>query len=99
MTLYEQKLDMVCKKILQLSGTAGGRALKSVVMDLEGSGPIGEMLHSLDRNNFDMVIDLLVEFRNTGRQELFNTLHRKARERITQPSPSQLNSGGVNDTY
>ncbi len=84
MSEYEIKLNRVCQTILKLSGTAGARGLRAVVMDLEGNGPVGEMLHSLDRNNFDMVIDLLIEFRDSGRHEPFNTLHRKARERITE---------------
>jgi hypothetical protein len=70
-------------------------------MDLEGNGPVGEMLHSLDRSNFDMVIDLLIEFRDSGRHERFNTLHRKARECITEtPSDQQQNLGcEMNDAH
>ncbi len=100
MSEYENKLNKVCQTILKQSGTAGARGLRAVVMDLEGNGPVGEMLHSLDRSNFDMVIDLLIEFRNSGRHESFNTLHRKARERIApQPTSSQLNSEEVNERH
>lgn len=82
MSIYEEKLNKVCDKIKSLSGTAGARGLTAVVMDLEGDGSVGEMLHALDMENFLMAIDLLQEFRRTGRFESFNAIHRNAHERI-----------------
>ncbi len=87
MSEYEFKVERLCKLYEGLRGTAGGRALRAVVMDLEGNGPIGEMLHSLDRNNFDLVIDTLIEFRDTGRYESFNAIHSAARQRINKKAP------------
>lgn len=84
MSIYEDKLDNICAVIEKVSGTAGERALKKIIMDLEGDGPIGELLHSLDENNFKSVIDLLIEFRVSGRREAFNSIHFKARERINK---------------
>lgn len=84
MSVYEEKLNNICSAIEKMSGTAGERALKKIIMDLEGDGPIGELLHSLDENNFKSVIDLLIEFRTSGRREAFNSIHSKARQRINK---------------
>jgi hypothetical protein len=40
-------------------------------------------LHTLDQERFNRVIDLLVEFRRSGRLEGFNALHDAARQRIS----------------
>lgn len=85
MSTYESKLNNICDKIKSMSGTAGARALRAIVMDLEGDGPIGEMLHSLDAKNFEMAI-VLQEFKRTGRYEHFNTIHAQARERLGSKS-------------
>jgi hypothetical protein len=83
MSKYSEKLDAVVKDAVALYGTGGGRALHKIIMDLEGQGPIGELLHTLDQERFNRVIDLLVEFRRSGRLEGFNALHDAARQRIS----------------
>jgi len=82
MSIYQDKLDAVCSAIEAMPGTSGAAVLRSVVMDLEGKGPIGGMLFSLDAKHFAMVIDLLQEFRRSGREEGFNSLHSAARNRV-----------------
>ncbi|EIM98718.1 hypothetical protein WQE_22683 [Paraburkholderia hospita] len=86
MSKYSEKLDTVVKDAVALYGTGGGRALHKIIMDLEGQGPIGEPMFTLDQDRFNRVIDLLVEFRQSGKHEGFNALHAAARERI---SPEQ----------
>ena len=82
MSEYTRKLDALVDWVRANPGTGGARAIRKVVMDLEGEGPIGELLFTLDQELFDQVIDLLVEFRNTGRSEPFNAIHVQARERL-----------------
>jgi redox-regulated HSP33 family molecular chaperone len=82
MSIYEDKLARVCADAESLTGTGGGRALRKIIMDLEGDGPVGEMLHTLDEDRFLRVIDLLMEFRRTGRHEGYNAMHSAARQRI-----------------
>lgn len=76
---YAQKLEKVVNAARQMPGTGGARALKQIITDLEGKGPIGELMFSLDQHYFDMVIDLLQEFRRTGKYMAFNSLHSTAR--------------------
>lgn len=82
MSTYAQKLQAVCDEQKRLGDSSGGMTLKNIIMDLEGKGPIGGMLFSLDQENFAMVIDLLQEFRRTGRQTAFNNLHAAARKQV-----------------
>ena len=82
MSEYTRKLDALVDWARANPGTGGARAIRKVVMDLEGEGPIGELLFSVDQELFDRVIDLLVEFRATGRSESFNAIHSQARERL-----------------
>lgn len=82
MSEYTRKLEALVDWVRANPGTSGARAIRKIVMDLEGEGPIGELLHSVDQELFDRVIDLLVEFRNTGRSEPFNAIHSQARERL-----------------
>ncbi|MBK4737862.1 hypothetical protein [Noviherbaspirillum pedocola] len=79
---YERKLNELVAVTNSLQGTGGSRALKAIIKDLNGHGPISELLYTLDRENFDRVIDLLVEFRNRGREEAFNDLHEEAVKRL-----------------
>lgn len=82
--MYAEKLSNVVNTAKRLSGTAGGRALRKIINDLEGNGPIGELLFSLDKERFDMVIDLLQEFRRSGRYVAFNSLHSTARDAVRE---------------
>lgn len=82
MSAYETKLNDICNAIKSMPGTGGERALRAIIMDLEGNGPVGELLHTLDQSYFKMVIDLFLEFRNTGRYEAFNSIHSSARDRV-----------------
>jgi hypothetical protein len=84
MSIYKEKLNEICSTIERMQGTTGAKALRAVVMDLEGNGPIGEILHALDKEHFDMVINLLIEFRETGRREPFNAIHASARRRLNK---------------
>jgi hypothetical protein len=79
---YERKLNELVAVTNSLQGTGGSRALKAIIKDLNGHGPISELLYTLDRENFDRVIDLLVEFRDRGRNEPFNELHEQAIKRL-----------------
>jgi hypothetical protein len=79
---YERKLNELVAVTNSLQGTGGSRALKTIIKDLSGHGPISELLYTLDRQNFDRVIDLMVEFRNRGREEAFNDLHEQAVKRL-----------------
>ena len=79
---YEKKLNELVSVTNALEGTGGSRALKTILKDLSGHGPISELLYTLDRQNFDRVIDLLVEFRNSGRNEPFNAIHETALKRL-----------------
>ena len=83
MSTYSDKLNAICDDAERLTGTGGGRALRKIVMDLGGDGPIGELLHTLDQDRFNAVIALLVEFKQTGRLEGFNALHANARARLS----------------
>ncbi len=79
---YEKKLNELVAITNSLEGTSGSRALKAIIKDLPGHGQISELLYTLDRQNFDRVIDLLVEFRDRGRNEPFNDLHEQAAQRL-----------------
>lgn len=79
---YEKKLNELVAITNSLEGTSGSRALKAIIRDLSGHGQISELLYTLDRKNFDRVIDLLVEFRDRGRNEPFNDLHEQAAQRL-----------------
>ena len=79
---YQRKLNELVAVTNSLQGTGGSRALKAIIKDLSGHGPISELLYTLDRQNFDRVIDLLVEFRDHGRNEPFNDLHEQAIKRL-----------------
>lgn len=83
MSKYGEKLAKVCADAVSLTGTGGGRALRKIIMDLEGDGPIGELMFTLDQGRFNRVIDLLVEFRHSGRLEGFNAMHAAARARVS----------------
>lgn len=82
MSDYTDKLDELCKWANENPGTAGARTIRKVVRDLEGDGPIGDTLHSVDANLFNKIIDLLIEFRQSGRLEAFNSIHANARARL-----------------
>ncbi|MFZ2300772.1 MAG: hypothetical protein WAW10_02760 [Gallionella sp.] len=79
---YATKLEKVINTAKQMPGTGGARALKKIITDLEGEGPIGELMFGLDKHHFDMVIDLLQEFRRTGKYMAFNSLHSTARDAV-----------------
>ncbi len=79
---YERQLNELVAITNSLEGTGGSRALKTIITDLSGHGPISELLYTLDRQNFDRVIALLVEFRDTGRNTPFNDLHEQAIQRL-----------------
>jgi len=79
---YVTKLEKVVNAARQIPGTSGSRALKKIITDLEGKGPIGDLMFSLDQHHFDMVIDLLQEFRRTGKCMAFNSLHSTARDAV-----------------
>lgn len=82
MSIYQEKLNAICADIESMPGTGGARALRSIVMDLNSNGPVGELLHSLDQERFEKVIDLFIEFKRTGRRESFNAIHAAARARV-----------------
>lgn len=82
MSAYTDKLDELCELAEQMPGTAGSRTIRKVIADLEGDGPVGDLLHSVDSELFIKIINTLVEFRKTGRSESFNSIHRNARERL-----------------
>ena len=82
MSPYERKLNELVTITNSLEGTSGSRALRAIIRDLSGHGLISELLYTLDRQNFDKVIDLLVEFRDTGRNDPFNELHEQAAQRL-----------------
>jgi hypothetical protein len=69
---YEKKLNEVVAITNSLEGTSGSRAPKAIIKDLSGHGQISELLYTLDRQNFDKVIELLVEFRDRGRAKCLN---------------------------
>lgn len=79
---YAQKLEKVVNAARQIPGTSGARALKKIITDLEGKGPVDELMFSLDQHYFDMVVDLLQEFRRTGKYMAFNSLHSTARDGV-----------------
>lgn len=76
---YEMKLNTVIKQYQLIRGTSGGDTLEKILLDLEGNGPIGGLLFTLDNHGFQLVIDMLVEFTKSGRSTAFNSLHEKAR--------------------
>jgi hypothetical protein len=71
MTVHENNLRVVFETIESMAGTGVARALRAIVIDLEGNGLVGEMLYTLDDAHFDMMIERLNEFRRTGRYESF----------------------------
>lgn len=79
---YEKKLHELVSITNALEGTGGSRVLKAIIMDLSGHGLISELLYTLDRKNFDRVIDLLVEFREHGKNEPFHAIHEEALKRL-----------------
>lgn len=90
MTTYINKLDALCAWAEAHPGCGGTRAIRKIVMDLEGEGPIGELLHTLDAKLFSQVLDLFVEFRRSGRNQSFNSIHRAARQRLN-PQDRSIN--------
>lgn len=86
---YATKLENVVNAARQIPGTSGARALKKIITDLEGKGPIGELMFSLDQHHFDMVIEMFQEFRRTGKYMSFNSLHSSARDAVKNINRSQ----------
>ncbi len=82
MSAYTDKLNALCNWALTHPGCGSTRAIEKIVMDLEGDGPVGELLHTLDATLFAQVLDLFVEFKATGRSEAFNSIHGAARGRL-----------------
>lgn len=81
---YATKLERLVEAAKRMPGTSGARGLKKIITDLEGKGPVGELMFALDQEHFDMVIDLLCEFRRSGRYLAFNSLHSTARDAIKE---------------
>lgn len=82
---YAERLNRLVEKAKVIYGTSGYRALSKIIYDLEGDGPIGELMFTLDRQSWQEVMELLIEFRRTGRAlPNFNTLHRKAKARLAR---------------
>lgn len=81
MTQYQNKLNALCDFASEHPNSSGSRAIRGVIDGLE-SGPISDLLFETDGTRFNDLIDLLVEFRNTGRSLNFNSIHRAARERL-----------------
>lgn len=84
MTNYQTLINQVLDVIDKGPDTSGGRTLRALVNDLEGPGAIGGIMHKLDSTNFELVINLLQEFRRSGRFEGFNSIHAQARNRISK---------------
>lgn len=76
---YDVQLAEIVAIAQSMPGTGGHRALTKIVRDLEGDGPISEMLFTLDRALFQRVINLLCEFKKTGSCMSFNALHAQAK--------------------
>jgi hypothetical protein len=90
MSEYERKLAELIEWARLNPGTAGARTIRKIVFDLEGEGPVGAILHSIDSALFGKVIEVLVEFRKTGKNESFNSIHRAARERFMKSKRAQV---------
>lgn len=82
MSMYTEKLDELVQIAKYNSGTSGRRALESVLRDLDGDGPVGELLHILETEVFVKVMSLFFEFRRTGQNEPFNSIHERARSAL-----------------
>lgn len=83
---YEMRLDAVLERYQLLRATGGGNALRKILLDLEGRGPIGALLFDLDDTGFQLVINLLLEFKKSGRSTPFNSLHENARAMVADAS-------------
>jgi hypothetical protein len=83
MSKYSDKLDAAVGACLEHPGTSGQRALRSILLDLNGSGPVSELLHTLDDDKFILIMDLFSEFRRTGYREGFMRLHGAAADKVT----------------
>jgi hypothetical protein len=84
MSAYSDKLNEIVEIALAMDGSSGYEAIQSIINDIEVDGPIYGLLFRLDCENFDKIIDLFVEFKNSGRRENFNAVHAEARARLNQ---------------
>lgn len=80
-TSYSQKLRAIVDQINRHKHSKSSEVLREVINGLE-KGVVSGLLFTLDDENFKKVIDLLCEFRTTGRDYNFNTLHAQARQQI-----------------
>lgn len=97
MSEYERRLDELVDWARSNPGTAGARTIRKVVFDLEADGPVGEMLFSVDEELFLKIIELLVEFRRSGRGQSFNSIHRAARDRLMNQKRVAVADSGNQD--
>ena len=82
MSNYTDKLEQLVNIANSIPGTGGQRALRKIILDLGGSGPISELIYTLDEKNFRLAIELLMEFKRTGKRESFNQIHRDAADSL-----------------
>ncbi|MBV0882156.1 hypothetical protein KTQ42_23035 [Noviherbaspirillum sp. L7-7A] len=84
-TRHVQLLERVCRH-LEIAPNPASMAAHGVYHNREqgaaGVDQISELLYTLDRQNFDKVVELLVEFRDRGRNEPFNDLHEQTVQRL-----------------
>lgn len=81
---YEEILNRVVDVTLETHGSSTSDRLRQMIYELEDTDTtMGALMFGLDTDNFDMILGLLVEFRNTGRYERFNAMHRAARGKIS----------------
>ena len=59
----------------------GCLCFEKIITDLEGKGQSASLCFP-HQHYFDMVIDLLQEFRRTGKYMAFNSLHSTARDAV-----------------
>ncbi|WP_194724049.1 hypothetical protein [Noviherbaspirillum malthae] len=77
---YSELLVEASSAAQSIPVTGGYRALRKIIFDLEGDGPIEELLHALDTSRYLQGMELLRRFRMIGTSEPFNSPHANARQ-------------------
>jgi len=85
MQLYREKLNALCNWTLEHPDTPDAAVIRQVVADLDGDGPIGGMLHTLDHDLFTKVISMLIGFRRSAFTGPYQEVHAAAREALGVP--------------
>lgn len=82
MQRYAEKLNALCEWALEHPDAPGAAVIRQVVADLDGDGPIGGLLHTVDHDLFTKIISVLIGFRRSAYSGPYREVHAAARETL-----------------